>query len=100
MSECRTLPRACSFDQTSNGDHAMQGHPQELGTQDPDRKNSPVAWESDEDVDALREEVPDEPRCFFNDHAFTHGAVVSSGTVLLRCDNGVWIPAGATDAGK
>lgn len=79
----------------------MKGHPQQLGGQDPERKNSPVAWETDEDVDTLREALPDEePTCFFNDGAYAHGSVVSSGTVLLRCDNGIWIPAGATDSGK
>ena len=72
----------------------MKGQPQQLGTQDPDRKNSPIAWESDEDVDALREEIPDEPTCFFNDRAYAHGTVVGSGSELLRCDNGIWVPAG------
>ncbi len=79
----------------------MKGHLQELGAQDPERKNSPVAWETDEDVEALREALPDdEPVCFFNDHAFEHGTMVSSGSVLLRCDNGVWVPAGVTESGK
>ena len=72
----------------------------ELGTQDPDRKNSPVAWEMDEDVETLRESIPEEPACFFNDQAFKHGTVVSSGSVLLRCDNGIWIPAGPTESGN
>ena len=79
----------------------MKGHAQQLGAQDPERKNSPVAWESDEDVDTLREALPDEePTCFFNDGTYAHGTVVSSGTVLLRCDNGIWIPAGAAESGK
>jgi hypothetical protein len=79
----------------------MKGHTQQLGAQDPERKNSPVAWESDEEIDTLREALPDEePTCFFNDGAYSHGSVVSSGTVLLRCDNGIWIPAGATESGK
>ncbi len=78
----------------------MKGHPEELGAQDPERKNSPVAWETDEDVDALRETIPDEPECYFNDRAYPHGTTVSSGSVLLRCDSGVWIPAGAAESGK
>ena len=78
----------------------MKRHPEQLGAQDPDRKNSPVAWESEEDVDALRETIPDEPGCFFNDRPYTQGTVVSSGSVLLRCEDGIWIPAGTTDSGK
>ena len=79
----------------------MNGHPKQLGAQDPERKNSPVAWESDEDIETLRESMPDEePTCFFNDGAYTHGTVVGSGSVLLRCDNGVWVPAGPAESGK
>ena len=78
----------------------MKGHPDQLGAQDPERKNSPVAWETDEDVEALREAIPDEPACFFNDRAYAHGTVVGSGSVLLRCDNGIWVPAGPGESGK
>lgn len=68
-----------------------------VGAQDPELKNSPVAWESDEDTDALRESIPEEPECFFNDRAYRHGAVVQSGDARLRCDFGLWIPAGPDD---
>jgi hypothetical protein len=78
----------------------MKGHAAQLGAQDPERKNSPVAWETDEDVEALRESIPDEPTCFFNDRAYAHGTVVGSGSVLLRCDNGIWVPAGPGESGK
>jgi len=66
----------------------------ELGALDPERKSSPVAWEADDDTEALRETVPDEAVCFFNDRAYEHGTVVKSGSVLLRCDHGLWLPAG------
>lgn len=65
-----------------------------LGTQDPERKNSPIAWESDEDIETLREALPDEPICFFNDAEYADGTIVESGSVLLRCERGVWVPAG------
>jgi hypothetical protein len=78
----------------------MKKETQQLGAQDPERKNSPVAWEIEEDTETLRESIPDEAVCFFNDLAYTHGTVVSSGSVLLRCDHGIWLPAGATDASK
>jgi hypothetical protein len=69
----------------------------DLGVQDPEAKNSPVAWESDEDTDTLRESIPGEPVCFFNDQAYDHKTVIKSGTVLLRCDYGLWVPAGPSD---
>ena len=75
----------------------MIGKPAELGAQDPELKNSPVAWEGDEDTEALREEVPGDAACFFNDRAYDHGTIVSSGDVRLRCDRGLWIPAGPVD---
>lgn len=69
----------------------------DLGVQDPEAKNSPVAWEGDEDTDTLRESIPGEPVCFFNDQAYDHKTVIKSGTVLLRCDYGLWVPAGPSD---
>ena len=75
-------------------------HTAELGAQDPERNNSPIAWEADDDTETLRESVSDEAVCYFNDASYAHGAVVSSGSVLLRCDHGIWLPAGTTAAGK
>jgi hypothetical protein len=68
-----------------------------LGAPDPERKTSPVAWESDEDTETLRESVPDEAVCFFNDGAYGHGTVIESGSSLLVCDHGIWVPAGPTE---
>ncbi len=73
---------------------------QELGAPDPELKNSPIAWEGDEETEALREETPDEPECFFNDRPYSDGTVISSGSTRLRCDHGIWIPAGPSDFGK
>ena len=72
----------------------------QLGALDPERKSSPVAWETDEDTEALRESVPDEAVCYFNDRAYKDGTVAMSGSVLLRCDKGLWLPAGPGDASK
>jgi hypothetical protein len=69
----------------------------DLGAQDPERRNSPIASESDEDTEVLRESVPEEPFCYFNDRAYPQDTVIKSGTGLLRCDQGVWIPAGPSD---
>jgi hypothetical protein len=70
----------------------------QLGAQDPELKNSPIAWESEEETETLREAVPGEATCFFNDRPFEHGALVRSGSVLLKCDHGLWVPAGPGDA--
>ena len=69
----------------------------QLGAPDPERKTSPVAWEADEDTESLRESVPEEAVCFFNDTTYRHGTVIESGSSLLRCDYGIWVPAGTTE---
>jgi hypothetical protein len=74
----------------------MRNEPIVVGTQDPELKNSPVAWEGDEETETLREIVPGEPVCFFNDREFPHGAVVIGNGVRLRCDHGMWVPAPET----
>jgi hypothetical protein len=77
----------------------MRTTPRELGTQQPDRRNSPIAWETDEDTETLRESLPDEPVCFFNDLEYADGTIISSGATLLRCDDGLWVPVGRTERG-
>jgi hypothetical protein len=71
-----------------------------LAAPDPERKTSPVAWEADEDTESLRESVSDDAVCFFNDVAYEHDTVVESGGVKLRCDRGVWLPAGPAHESK
>jgi hypothetical protein len=75
----------------------MNARAEQLGAVDPERKTSPVAWEADEDTEVLRESVPDAAVCYFNDLAYAHGTTVKSGSVLLRCDHGLWLPAGPVD---
>lgn len=69
----------------------------DLGAQDPELRNSPIVWESEEEPQGLRESIPGEPVCFFNDEAYSHNTVIKSGTTLLRCDYGLWVPAGPSD---
>ena len=78
----------------------MKRHIPNVGAPDPERRSSPVAWETDEDTETLRESVPDEAVCFFNDVAYKDGTIVESGNVRLRCDHGVWLPAGPTSSSK
>ncbi|MEJ2090288.1 MAG: hypothetical protein P8Y69_17870 [Gammaproteobacteria bacterium] len=72
-------------------------HPQ-VGDQDPEQKNSPIAIESEEETQLLRQEVPGEAICYFNGEAFEQDTVVQSGSTLLRCDRGIWVPVGNVDA--
>jgi len=72
----------------------------DVGAQDSELKNSPVAWESDEDSESLRAVEPGEPVCFFNGQAYDHDTVVKCGPELLRCDHGIWYPVGPSDTGE
>ena len=68
-----------------------------VGAPDPELKNSPIALETDEDFEVMKQELPGEPVCFFNSKAYSHGVYVCSGDVLLRCDYGIWIRLGSCD---
>lgn len=69
----------------------------QVGAQDPELENSPIAVEEDEDTDVLRQQVPGEPVCFFNGRSYPHGEFVASGSQVLKCSYGVWIESGSTD---
>lgn len=69
----------------------------DVGAQDPERRNSPIAEEGDEDMEVLRQEVPGDAVCYFNDQTYWHGSYVRSGTALLHCDRGLWVSVGSSD---
>lgn len=68
-----------------------------VGAQDPELQNSPIAEETDEDFDVIRQEVESLPCCYFNSTSFQNGSYVRSGTDLLICDKGLWINQGSSD---
>ncbi len=72
-------------------------HTEDVGAPDPELNTSPIAEEGSDDTEILRQEVPGEPVCYFNNKSFATGAHVKSGTSLLKCDYGIWIPAGPAD---
>lgn len=76
---------------------AESKHVVDVGAPDPELNTSPIAEEGSEDTEALRLEVPGEPVCYFNDKKFATGAYVKSGTSVLKCDYGIWVPAGPAD---
>lgn len=72
-------------------------HAVDVGVPDPELNTSPIADETDEETEVLRQEMPGEPVCYFNNQSFRTGAYVKSGTSILKCQYGIWIPAGPAD---
>lgn len=72
-------------------------HTEDVGAPDPELNTSPIAEEGEEDTEVLRQEVPGEPVCYFNNKSYNNGTCVKSGTSLLKCNYGIWIPAGPAD---
>lgn len=74
------------------------GGTEQVGAQDPELRNSPIADESGEEVEYdLHEEVSEHSFCLFNDQRYPDGTYVCSGNTLLRCDRGVWVASGTCD---
>ncbi len=76
---------------------AKEKHTTDVGSADPELNTSPIAEEYDDETEVLRQEMPGEPVCYFNNQSFPTGSYVKSGTILLKCDYGIWIPAGPAD---
>jgi hypothetical protein len=76
--------------------HEHSSLPQ-VGAQDPELRNSPIADEEDEDTDVVRQQLPGAAVCWFNGAEFAHGAYVASGSQVLRCSYGVWVDSGSAD---
>ena len=72
-------------------------HLPQVGAQDPEMNTSPIAEESDEEYEVIKQEVPGEPVCYFNNISYKNGQRVCSGSARLRCDYGVWSPDGSCD---
>ncbi len=69
-------------------------HPEQVGTPDPERRNSPVFTDPEQSFELLREQVGDEAQgCYFNDVLYGEGATVLSGNTPLRCERGIWVEA-------
>jgi len=69
----------------------------EVGAQDPELRNSPIADEGDEDYEVIRQENPGDAVCHFNGRVFQNGSYIRSGIQLLRCEYGLWINGGPAD---
>jgi hypothetical protein len=62
-----------------------------VGVQVPEMKNSPIADDTDEEIYVLRQEIEEQPYCYFNNVSYANESYVQSGTDVLRCNNGMWI---------
>lgn len=69
----------------------------QVGAADPELKNSPVEQEGDEEREYIKQQVPGESVCYFNNQTYKNGSYVCSSNILLRCDYGVWMQAGSCD---
>ena len=57
----------------------------QVGTADPERRNSPVQTDPEQSFELLREQVGDETSgCYWNDTFFEEGVLVMSGSTCLR----------------
>ena len=72
-------------------------HAEDVGAPDPELNTLPIAEEGGDETEILHQEVPGEPVCYFNNQSFPTGAYIKSGTSILKCDYGIWIPAGPAD---
>ena len=72
-------------------------HANDVGSPDPELNTSPIADENDDATESLRQEIPGEPVCYFNNQSFPTGTYVKSGSSLLRCDYGIWLAVGPGD---
>ena len=72
-------------------------HVVDVGAADPELNTSPIAEEGDDETEVLRQEVPGEPVCYFNNRSYATGAYVKSGTSILKCEYGIWTPVSPAD---
>lgn len=69
-----------------------QDLPPQVGTADPERRNSPIQTDPEQSFELLREQVGDEASgCYFNDLCYEEGSLVMSGSTCLRCERGIWV---------
>ena len=71
-----------------------------VGAQVLEMKNSPIADDTDEEIYVIRQEVEEQPCCYFNDVYYPNGSYVHSGTDVLVCNNGLWIYQSNSDLDK
>lgn len=75
---------------------AQLQHAPQVGTADPERRNSPIQTDPEQSFELMRVQIGDEAAgCYFNDQRYAEGRYVLSGTTYLRCERGIWVEAGS-----
>ena len=70
-------------------------HAPQVGTADPERRNSPIQTDPEQSFELMRAQIGDEAAgCYFNDRRYPEGSCVLSGTTYLRCEHGIWVEGG------
>jgi hypothetical protein len=70
-------------------------HAPQVGSADPERRNSPIQTDPEQSFELMQAQVGDEAdACYFNDRRYPAGSYVLSGTTYLRCERGIWVEAG------
>lgn len=70
----------------------------DVGTPDPEQTNSPISDPGSDEYEVLKQELPGEPVCYFNNKSYQNGSFVCSGSsLLLKCDYGIWMVSGSCD---
>lgn len=69
----------------------------QVGSPDPERRNSPIVEETDEEFEFAGQELGESAVCYFNDVRYATGDFVCSGSELLRCARGGWVREGSCD---
>ena len=70
----------------------------DVGAPDPELNNSPIADPGSDDYEVLKQEIPGEPVCYFNNASYENNALVCSGSsLLLKCNYGIWVVEGTCD---
>jgi hypothetical protein len=72
-------------------------HAPRVGAPDPEKRNSPIVEDTDEEFEVLSQEMTEAPVCYFNDRAYDDRLLVCSGSELLRCVRGMWVREGSCD---
>jgi hypothetical protein len=70
----------------------MTSSPADVGPQNPDLRNSPIAWEYLEEDEWVGTSEEEQPGCFFNGTAYQVGSLIRCDDAVLECRNGFWKP--------
>lgn len=93
----RNAPVRLSY-RRAQGVPTKAGQAVRIGAPDPERRNSPIIVETDEEFEFAGQELDEVPVCYFNENVYQIGAFVCSGSERLRCVRDGWVQSGSCDS--